>query len=339
MFPPIPRNLRGEDNAGAVSDEVWKERLGLTTGSFIVWGLLLLQLWPTVKRFQLRNALAFLGSDRTPENFAFLYMILLVNLGIWILFLAALHVLARGLWLIGDGSSGDGAENVRTSMKSTAYYSYVGVFVLSGVILAQLLFGALLTVSFFCFKLLNERYVALGKRAFEFLFGFVFTAAVIITFRLFNKRYRISGKFHQLWKYTVAKIPGRYLWGFTLLFACSVVTISYLAATIEIQMNKKIFYLSADRGIEISVELGGSTSSPSAAEINVLDPGGNAIKHFSLVEMELGEGRYAASVPFTGKENPGLYEVQLIYNHPALDFTPPFIHRRTRRTEKFLVVR
>ena len=73
------------------AEDLWKERLAFTSGTILIWGYSLLQLWPFAASFQTSRNIhvwtliseLFREGEIQPQDQSFFLIVLLINLGVW----------------------------------------------------------------------------------------------------------------------------------------------------------------------------------------------------------------------------------------------------------------
>src|SRR6266550_6440947 len=135
-------------------DEAWKEQLGFLSGTVLVWGTLLLSLWPTVARFQTGINAHFwstisAGESPKPGWDGYQMLVAPLALGISAIFFSILHIFSRGLWIgIHRNSSNDSlAAYASKFLHRLADASYGAVFTQWLFAAVTLFFGLILIIS------------------------------------------------------------------------------------------------------------------------------------------------------------------------------------------------
>ena len=101
--------------------------------------------------------------------------------------------------------------------------------------------------------------------------------------------------------------------------------------TVSLTVDSKV--VRPDHGVTITVALGGATSDPREAQVQLLDAKGNGLQSPALYNT--GDGSYLSYIP--PNLSPGLYRVELRYPHTSFTSAFPYVRGRTVRSQTFLV--
>jgi hypothetical protein len=102
--------------------------------------------------------------------------------------------------------------------------------------------------------------------------------------------------------------------------------------TVTLAVDTRV--LRRDQGATITVELGGATSDPREASLQLTDEKGSLIR--PLAFREINEGSYLAYLS-PGSLPAGFYHVILQYPHTSMTTSFPYIQRTTKHSQAFLV--
>jgi len=318
-------------------NEYWKERLGFTSGIILLWGLVLLKLYPIASHIQLIDHI-FLSRDgkASAEVILFATLTFLSALGATTLLLAVIHIASRGLWLAATVDSAD-LQVLREQLSTTCEQSFVSVFDTMKTALGMLAIYPMLLA------------IVLVQRGFHSLFSIqsVLGGVVVYVFSFFvvviiegslksiplpsifqEKRKRvlrfISGAMEPLGRLDVLAIfmifSGLFFW---------------FTYTANFKLNHETIYRSKSDVLEISIDLGGMTSDIKKAELMLIDAAGQ--KRQIKPRQDIGDGRYLSHL-YSSSLSPGMYTVEFEYPWWSVSSVYPFINTRIRDKKRFVVL-
>ena len=321
-------------------EDLWKERLAFTSGTILIWGYSLLQLWPLAANFQTSRNIhiwtliseLFREGEIQPEDQSFFLIVLLLNLGIWTVLFAILHILTRGLWLT-RGAGEAGSENERgEKLASISEFAFGYLFALNA-------FGITLTgiaiVTYVCDAAL--RYVLtgyLGPRAQGWLIPFVIGGLLGVLVVLPRSR-AVAVKMLQGLKPLVPRFHLTFAFVlFFWVFIFSNMVLIEMTYTVDLSIDKQVVSKSQHQVLDVSVRLGGATSPPHLASLAIYGPRNEFIRQLQL--EDLGDGLFISRVPVEGLQN-GVHEARLQYPHLALGRSKTLVRNVVEKRKRFLI--
>jgi hypothetical protein len=120
----------------AEKGDLWKDQLGLVSGNLLVWGLVLIKLWPTIAEYPTGihfHLWTTFQDSPTEEVEMFKDMVGILVVGFATVLLAIFHVACRGIWLAGLERKEDWKF-----LESLCSWAYDSIFLILGL----LTFGA-----------------------------------------------------------------------------------------------------------------------------------------------------------------------------------------------------
>jgi hypothetical protein len=330
---------RVEEKGTAEAKDLWKDQLGLVSGNLLVWGLVLIRLWPTGAQYPTGTHFhlwsIFQGSP-SEEVTMFECIVGILVYGLAIVFLAIFHVVCRGIWLAGLDRKKE--WNFLSSLCSWAYDSiflYLGVlaFVAVPFILIYVLISGLSGI--LTSYLSISPTVALPMTSLVVL-GLIGALCWRFGLRKWWKA-RKPRLLDFLWKKVLPWILRR---GLRYLPTLLLPTFLYYVAlescyTVDLQLNTALCDRSRTDIVEVYVQLGGATAAPHEARLMLAASDGTFTENLAL--QELGEGHYVSYI-LSSKLTTGSYAVTLEYPHASLTWTAPFLRAYTKRNRGFLLV-
>ncbi len=287
-------------------DEAWKEQLGFLSGTVLVWGTLLLSLWPTVARFQTGINAHFwstisAGESPKPGWDGYQMLVAPLALGISAIFFSILHIFSRGLWIgIHRNSSNDSlAAYASKFLHRLADASYGAVF-------AQWLFAAATII--------------------VLLLTFVLWTTMFLVGRKRLKHLKTTGSP----PYRRIKLFGFFLF-FFLIYGATI-EMCYVAS---LTADKRMASRSKGEYVEVIVTLGGATSDINDAKLELKDIDGNSSTRLDL--LSLGDGQYACYIPSSDLPH-RQYLLEFTYPHLSFSMSYPFLSSRVQRSWPLVVV-
>jgi hypothetical protein len=324
------------DEPGALmQDELWKERFGFVSGTILVWGLVLIRLWPSIAAFQTGRNVHFWtlntpGEGVQPELWMFWILTALLALGGWTVALSILHVLSRGIWLMVslEEERGGSPMPLKGPLDSFSSWTYAAVFtqwigvslVLAGFPLVLLSAGG----EHFLSRFLSARTVGWIVRMT------VAAAAVAVVMFLLSKGLPALGRLIRVQDVVALFVIWLVvLFGFFFAWMAAI----ELCGTVSLAIDAKVVH--RDQGVTVAVALGGTSSDPRAASLQLTSGSGATIQTLQLYDT--GGGTYLNYIPAVGL-GPGLYRVVLSYPHASLVTSFPYVSRTTTRVQSYLVL-
>ena len=308
------------------TDDFWKEQLTLISGNFLVWGILLLKMWPFAAGLQTGGNIHYLtvGGPRGEDLF-FKSLAGAMAVAVGVTAVASLHILCRGIWLAVTD------VQLRRSVDAICLFTFnativLVVFLTLGAFFVPLLYLKLVAVSLLMSHLGSSYNAAnwLGTIAITALTS-VLLIVLIKSVRERLGKYLKSFAPASLLPYVLALIAAVLL-GFIVLEGCY---------TLELKTNAVVYRKERSDVIEIYVTLGGATSSVSDARLKLISSSGSSVENLPLIDV--GEGRYVACI-FSPKLSQGAYQLSLYYPHSSLGLFYPFFRSSSQKSVGFIVV-
>lgn len=310
-----------------------QDRLALVSGTILVWGVVLVQLWNVAARFQTGgNIRPWTGN--TPGQgvlaplWIFWFITALMTFGGWAVTLSVVHVLCHGLSLM-DEPAGNAAQSVPPSGTLTAlrYWTYVGVFVQWSIVLMMLVLVPLVLLSAGLEQIMAHFMPArlaswVARMLVSILLG---VAAYKTVLRLAPRFIRLF----QVYGFAAMILPA-------LLFCFSVSWVAVIESCYTVSLSTDARVLRHDQGVTVTVALGGATSALSQARLELVNEKGAVLQTLALHEATE-PGDYFSYIAATALA-PGSYRVTLEYPHSSLSSAFPFIHGTILRSQAFLVL-
>lgn len=328
-------------------EEYWKEKLGYTSGTILLWSLVLINLYPIASHMQLTSGLNVISSDG-KANVAPVYfylLTLLIAIGTTSLLFAITHIASRGMWIAGSGKSTD-IDTLQERLNavcevtfSSAFYSTIYMFLFIPGILIPLPIVLIQRLLYGVFSL-ETRLAGIILYAFIVVLFIVLLFSTVI-FKTVVRRKKKSIEEHKL--PLIESYVSRMLSGseeqFTGMIIGALLTIVfmlffiYFSYTAKLELKDYMVYRSKNDTIEISVELGGATSQIGKVMLG-LKGGGDQPDINTL--HDLGRGQYIGYLN-SSRLSPGLYTVEFEYRYPTFTSKYPFFSTRIRDQQKFIV--
>jgi hypothetical protein len=310
-------------------DDPRKEQLAFVSGTVLVWGALLVQLWPVSSRVQTGEVAISLTFHRiTLAGESHRLFAIVLALGLGMLLFGAAHVLARGLWLTQFSLEEDPSD--LALIDRVAQRTYVIIQIYWVVVVFTLIFNLIVLPSVVIYLALIDRLhwplAAAQLIAVSLVFVPIFALGLILVRRPQYVRSGLATLRRVGWRnYVIASMAMFVFWLIT-------VQQTYVA---DLRVNERVFRLSQGALVVATVELGGSASDPSLAQLHITREGG---KPSSLIFAPLGDGVYVSTLDASTLTE-GRYEIRLTYPHSSISIVAPFIKRTIDRRVGFLVAR
>jgi hypothetical protein len=304
--------------------EVWKEQFGFVSGTVLVWAGVLIQSWPTVAHMQSNTNIRLIPaqSDWAPSVSVLWYEILTLGLalGLGVLIFGAVHVIARGLWLVRRAAT-ESATSARLSHWSYQLLHFYWRMLAVYLVLLGVLVVMVAIIDYFLVQQLG-----LARLAARLIMVPVVVA--LFMFAIYRMRRRLRLYFQNVERKTVFRnavavtVIVTLCWTVTTMF-CNVATLS---------VDRHVYEKARDSYIVANVELGGATSRVTDAKLFLL--GQHEMQRLPL--QPVGEGQYVAIVPISRLRN-GTYVIRLYYPHVSASLNVPPL-RSTILRESGIVV-
>ena len=319
-------------------NDSWKQQLAFTSGTVLLWALLLMKLLPIAAAMQIPDRIQFVDDSGYADAAwpVFSLLTLFGALGITDFLLAVAHIGSRGLWL----ASTTGGEKPEGGLDRFCQSTFVSVF-------------------------------SIAKYATLSLFGFLFFVAVVAlqhgTYRLFSVKSHFWGLvFYAVSVLAVLLVPVslliwvervgplnrvlicfldpffpavkrgfegfRYFLPVLMLFFIIGNATFFLSYKAELNVSKTI-YDKTTSAAEVQVQLGGMTSNVAKMRLSLADSNGG--RH-ALDVSYLGEGNYVARIDLSGL-SPGRYGIILEYPYIDVSLVPLRLDYNLRREKWFVV--
>jgi hypothetical protein len=315
-----------------MADDLRKERLAFISGTILVWGILLVRLWPTVASFQSGHHIRFWTINSPGEGvltsvWIFWLLTCLLTLGMWAVGLAVAHILSYGLFVVTENApQGGGVTNqVQSSLERVSSNTYIAVFIQWFIVPIILGLTVIILLSAgleqFLGHFLSVRWAGWIVRGIVLIF-------ILVLFLIFRDRFL---KMFRFLEEQVGFPPGIYV-VVLLGFAFSWLVVIEFCNTVSLIVDTKI--VRRDAGATITVELGGATSDPREASLLITDDKGAVVRSFPLNQVS--EGSYIAYVA-PASLSWGFYHVVLKYPHSSITGSFPFIRSVTTRSQGLMV--
>lgn len=314
-----------------MANELRKERLTFVSGTILVWGVLLVRLWPSVASFQSGRHIHMWtanlpGQGVLPGLWIFWILTGLLSLGALAVALAVIYILSYGLAIAEtEPQSATVVSSFQAALERLCSNTYLVVFIQWFIVLVILGLAILVLLSAGLEQFLG-RFLAVAwtrwiSRTSVFLIVFLF-------YLIFRKR--LANLFRYVQEQT-SFTRAMYFVAASGFMLSWVVTIEF-CNTVALTVDTKI--VRHDQGTAITVELGGSTSDPREATLQIIDAKGAMIQ--TLAFNEVNEGTYLAYITPTSV-TPGFYYIVLKYPHPSMSSSFPYVRGVTVRSQGLLV--
>ena len=308
-------------------DEAWKEQFGFVSGTVLVWGVILLQLWPAIAGVQIgKNVQAIPARGDWPVSVAvfwFQALTLGIALGLGVILFGVLHVITRGLWLerfsLADPPSSHLSERI-------SHRAYVILHVYWLLLVAYVLLLAPTGVLIAVADDFLVRQAAWTPWAARLVVALVLTAVFIPALFINRYRWRRFVKNQAalgMSNYLIASIIATVLW-FGAIEFCYVTTL---------RIDRHLFEKSKDSYVTLFVDLGGSASAIADARLYLE----NSSRRIPLSLRPVANGTYIAIEPLS-QLPPGEYTARLDYPHWSASLEFPFLSTSVKRQVGLIVV-
>lgn len=310
----------------------WKEQLGFISGTILVWGTFLLNLWPQAAGFQTGInghiwTFFWLTEKLNPQWSAYQILTVPLTLAITVLMFSVCHVLARGFWLGLAGTQSN--TNVKASqfLNRVADNSYDAVLAL-WLMAAAMLVLTILQLGNSAFSAVIARYFGVASRWPRVISAMVTFGPVLFVWLRSYKP--VMAKLESASNQAKVKI------GLLVLFFAMVGMASLeMCYTAALSVDKKLVARSKSEYVEILVTLGGAASDPNSASLQLTDTQSGEARQLTLVP--LGEGHYANYV-LSSSLAEGHYRIEFSYPHLALSTSYPYLTPRVQHSRPLTVV-
>jgi hypothetical protein len=327
-------------------NDTWKDHLGFTSGTVLVWAFLLMKLLPVAAAMQLPNNLWGIDEQGSViiDFWIFLLLTLFGAVGITGMLVGTLHIGVRGLWLASKMDQADTERAITFDMFCRK--TFVSVFSMAKFT------TVILPIFLFCLAVSGLQlgmHRLLAVNSFHGGVELYIVASAIVGFMLVSvvaiwQRHGARTGIAAL-RSAALKILSRlgrelldpeglsvgpvlilvsFLWVATF-------SLSYQA---ELSVSKTI-YDNTTPAADIQVHLGGATSEVKKLRLALVNSEGDTIR--TLKPFDLGTGNYAVRVELSGL-SPGRYGVILAYPYIDVSLVPFRIHRSLIREKWFLVL-
>lgn len=317
-----------------MNDELWKERLGFVSGTILAWGLVLVHFWPSVAMFQTGRHLRAWSSANTPgqgvqtQVWMFDLLTALLAVGAWTVLLSVVHILSRGLWMMValEEKRGPVPNPLKGPLDKLSSLTYAAVF-LQWFAVALFLVTVPLVLLSAGFEQLLAHIVPMWVAGWISRMTVMVICLIITVYFLF-KAFNVLRSLISVEDLAIVDTIFAVVF---LGFLISWTIVGEFCNTVSLTVDSKV--VRPDHGVTITVALGGATSDPREAQLQLLDAKGNGLQSPALYDT--GEGSYLSYIP--PALTPGLYRVEVRYPHTSFASTFPFLRRRTVRSQTFLV--
>jgi hypothetical protein len=316
-----------------MNDELWKERLGFVSGTILAWGIVLVHFWPSVAIFQTGRHLRA-WSMNTPgqgvrtDVWMFWLLTALLAVGAWTVFLAVVHILSRGLWMMValEEKRGAGAMPLKNPLDKLSSLTYAAVF-LQWFAVALLLVVVPLVLLSAGFEQLLAHIMPMQVAGWIARIAVAIINVIVTLFVV----YRAFTTLPRLISVEDIVILNAIYLVVVFGFMISWLVVIEFCNTVSLTVDSKV--VRPDHGVTVTVALGGATSDPREAQLQLVDAKNNVLPSPPLYDT--GEGSYLSYIP--PSLSPGLYRVVLRYPHTSFTSSFPFVRGRTERSQTFLV--
>lgn len=321
-----------------ISDQKrWKERFGFVSGTLLVWGVAVLQIWPSVAMFQTGLNLhvwtmRIPGEDPRPEFYGFHMLCLVLGLGLSSLILSAIHVALRGLWFgVDTHDESSSLGSIAPMLDGTAHQVYRTLLVLwIGVLMLLPLFVMLVVAAFI------ERALRAGfaSEAWWLTFAAWLPFPVLYGLGLWLVFRFLSRRSVNVWEVLRELLPLRILLvSFVMVWLCYAGALE-MCFTVDLSVQQN-FVSRAEGGYILGkVRLGGAASD---ANVVSLQLHGSGVGERRILGIQpLGDGEYVLAVPVSDLVQ-GRYTIELTYPRLTIDTSYPYLHLTATRRHLFVV--
>jgi len=299
--------------------DVAKDRIAFVSGSVLGWSILLAALWPhaaqidtgATLRFNLAFSDFYVGNYISPEPIAFYALSVLVALGLSVAIMAICHLIAHGLLLV----SATGPEDHATPLARFADATFVGAFRVTWYVAIYFIMLVPVFPAILLQHWLVDRW-SIGKEVSSTVLSVFVTVPIVLLVRHYidaNRAFLRSLKTRDYLRITVRVI----------LLYCCYVAVSETAYTVALSSDHTLYSKAANPYVEAIVRLGGATSAPADATLEVRDEHGQVLQRPPI--HRLGSGRFHAYFS-TQSLSAGEYQLRLQYRRASLTGAFPYWH-------------
>lgn len=328
--------MKGEENIVSTDHEHWKERFGFVSGSFLVWGVSLIQIWPSVAMFQTGENIHFWTmrdlDDPNPAFFAFYMLCSILALGIGSLVFSIAHVALRGLWF-GVYSHDDNStpSSISYALDGAAQNLYSGLITLWILTLFALPLYLMLTVAAYIEQNLRTSFEWdswwLGL-AVWLPFPGLYLLSILLVWRFLRRRAsNIGTTFDAMISFRI------FMMSLIMVTLCLCVAIE-MCFTVKLSIEERFFSRKSDQYILGEVSLGGSASDVNVLSLTLLGIENEAVQNIQIQPLE--SGKYLLVIPVSSL-NDGRHTVELTYPRMDINSSHPYFHHVITRRHTFVI--
>lgn len=329
-----------------MADDTWQQRLAFVSGYILVFGLALLKIWPVAATLQTGINVNFWMMNLPSQGviielWEFWALTSVIAMALVAIVLAVAHILLHGLSLAfpdpggGQGLKADAAGLLNTLRDLT----YKGAFTLLPFVVFLVVLDVLIMVAAGLESVLVYRFhLGLHTAGWLSRLAVMLILLLLLAIVMVKVYPRLSS-----WFETVGTLsPRDVAVGFFLVAAIAfLLTFMWFLAiqtcyTARMNVAGDVFQRSRNDQIEIHMDLGGATSAPHTAVLQLDDARGARLR--TLDPEDLGDGHYVVVIQSRDLAE-GRYQVTLTYPHLSMSSLFPFMHRQIVQHRWFLVTK
>lgn len=327
-----------------MADDTWQQRLAFVSGYILVFGLALLKIWPVAAMLQTGINVNFWTMNLPSQGvvielWEFWALTSVIAMALVAIVLAVAHILLHGLSLAFSDPAGAqglkaGAAGVLNTMRDL---TYKGAFFLLPFVAFLVVLDVLMMVAAGLESLLVYRF-HLGLHTAGWLSRLAVMLVLLLLFAIIMVKVypRLSS-----WLEKASESGARDFAGGLLVVGVIGILLTFMwflsiqtCCTARMNVAGDVFQRSRNDQIEIHMDLGGATSAPHSALLQLEDARGTRLR--TLDPQDLGEGHYVVVVQSHDLAQ-GRYEVTLTYPHLSMSSLFPFLHWRIVQHRWFMV--
>ena len=305
------------------------------SGTVLVWGVLLVQLWPVLANIQTGRHLhaIILRGPSSPIVISYAFLKLGLALGMGMIGFGVIHVVGRGLWLTRFSLEAPPPSDLPERISRRAYV-ILHVYWLLVAVSAAIVAPIALLMNVVERTFVTTFHVSLTVA--QVISGFVpplVLIAVVLLLRWRRESFAelLDGIFEGVKDHFRRFRLSNYIIAYSALIALALVANEFCyVATISAEHH--VYERSRNVYINVFVELGGATSS---AEEALLIVGGPV--RMKLPLRSVGNGMYVGTVA-TRTLPLGEYTADLVYHHPSVTALFPFFQTTIQRRTGFVLL-
>lgn len=329
-----------------MADDTWQQRLAFVSGYILVFGLALLKIWPVAATLQTGINVNFWTMNLPSQGviielWEFWALTSVIGMALVAVVLAVAHILLHGLSLAFPDPGGApglqaGAASFLNTMRDLTYKGafFLLPFILFLVVLDVLMMVAAALESLMVFRFHMGLHTAgwISRSIVILIFMTVFAIAFVKVgprvFAWFEKVVESGAREVAVGFFLIAAIA------FLLMFMWVLAIQTCYTARIDVAGD--VFQRSRNDQIEIHLDLGGATSAPHSALLQLEDAHGARLR--TLDPQDMGDGHYVVVIQSHDLPE-GRYQVTMNYPHLSMSSLFPFMHRQIVQHCWFMVTK